>query len=101
MNGQREEPAHWGLWYEKDDPAADGKGRRFRLKCSVCLTELACAIVFPEHGLRLCLVCLDLINAKVQAEYTFIPSGPTLAGPASLSVPNPSRDNTPSTEGER
>lgn len=108
MNGQREQPAPWAFWYEKDEPAADGKGRRFRLKCSTCLSDLTCAIVFPEHGLRLCLSCLESINSKVRAEAPVVeavcnsvPSGQAATGPASMPVPSLSRDDTPSSEGER
>lgn len=112
MNAQREEPSPWAFWEEKDEPAADGKGRRFKLKCSTCLTELSYAVVFPEHGLRLCLSCLERINAGVkektsarvpvvEAEAIKVPSGQEATGPASLPVPSLSRDDTPSTEGER
>jgi len=112
MNGQREEPAPWAFWEEKDEPAADGKGRRFKLKCSTCLIELNYAVVFPGHGLRVCLNCLERINSEVkakmsarvsvvEAEVKQVPSGLSATGPAFLPVPSLSRDNTPSTEGER
>jgi hypothetical protein len=102
MNGQREEPAHWAIWFEKDEPAADEKGRRFRLKCSLCLKELSSAVVFPEHGLRICFACVDVVRTRAMVEATEnVPSGQSATEPASLPVPSSSRDNTPSTEGER
>lgn len=77
------------------------------MKCSTCLVELNCAIVFPEHGLRLCLDCLERINTKVREETVVevvlkkVPSSHEAAGPASVPVPSLSRDDTPSSEGER
>ena len=103
MIPQREEPAHWAVWFEKDEPAADDKGRRFWLKCSMCLKELSSAVVFPEHGLRICFACVDTVRDRAAAEEKInsVPSDQSVTGPASLPVPSLSRDNTPSTEGER
>ena len=92
VNHQREAPANWTIWVEKEQPDANGKGRRWKMKCSCCLSELEAGVVFPEHGLRLCLSCVARIHERA---INNVPSGDHTAGQASDSVPRPSRDNTP------
>ena len=95
VNMQREEPAPWSVWWAANEPPADGVARMWHLKCSVCLQELKCAVVFPEHGLRVCFACLTKI--KLQADKAcFEPSSaPSGTGPASVGpVPSPSRGTT-------
>jgi len=51
-------PLNWSLiWADKED-----EKKLYRLKCSVCLTDLDCGVVFPEPGLRICLRCLSSIH---------------------------------------
>lgn len=56
--GSGTHPVNWSLiWADKED-----EKKLYRLKCSVCLVDLDCGVVFPEPGLRLCLKCLSEIH---------------------------------------
>jgi hypothetical protein len=93
MNLQKEEPAPWTIWRDEEQPDINGTGRRFRLKCSVCLRDLDVAVVFPEHVLRLCFSCLSKIHEQAINQ---VPSdGEAVTGPASDSASRPSRDDSP------
>ncbi|KXH75403.1 MAG: hypothetical protein AM326_03365 [Candidatus Thorarchaeota archaeon SMTZ-45] len=49
---------NWSLiWADEAD-----EKKIYRMKCSVCLADLKCGVVFPEPGLRLCLKCLSEIH---------------------------------------
>lgn len=103
VNRQKEEPASWTIWHEEEQPDANGTGRRWRLKCSICLCELEAALVFPEHGLRLCGSCLQAIYSNAMENkivQTNVPSAHASAGKPSNSVVLPSRDDSPKQGGE-
>ncbi len=99
VNFQKEEPANWTVWHEEDQEPMNGKGRRWKMKCSLCLCELEAAVVFPEHGLRLCLSCVariheHAINGTPISECKPAPSA-NGAGPAFNPVLKPSRSDMP------
>ena len=95
MYRQKEEPAPWTLWHEEEEPAINGKGRRWRLRCSVCLQDLECAVVFPEHALRLCFKCLGRIHgAAINGQPATAPSDPSVAGPEREACSVPDKGHT-------
>lgn len=52
---QENQISHWTLLSQ------DADGKRFKLKCSICQVDLDFAVVFPEHGLRVCFKCVETI----------------------------------------
>jgi hypothetical protein len=77
--------AHWTFWIP------DSEGKRFKFKCSVCQVELDFAVVFPEHGLRVCSVCVENISMACK---NHVSSVQTDAGSAIEPLLELSRDNT-------
>ncbi len=50
------ERATWSVWI-------DGDG--LKAKCSTCGQEIDMALVFPDHGLKICFGCLGAMHVAV------------------------------------
>lgn len=77
--------SHWTLGSQESE------GKRFKFKCSICQVDLDFAVVFPEHGLRVCFNCVERISMACKNHASSAQSG---AGSAVEPPPDLSRGNT-------
>ena len=69
----------------------DSDGKRFKFRCSLCQVDLDFAVVFPEHGLRVCFKCVEAIFMACKNHASSVQSD---AGSAVEAPPELSRGKT-------
>lgn len=51
--------APWSVWFDRTG---------MKVKCSTCGQEIDMALVFPDHGLKICFGCLGRMGAVAEIE---------------------------------